>query len=82
MKRKKLRPTVIPQIDYVARDGLRPHPYVNEIWATLECRHPCFFRFFVTGKNTAMLRCCECEYVYYPANLRVDAVCYAIGAAL
>jgi hypothetical protein len=85
VKRKKKRLRHLPPgpFDSDAKARLRPHPYVNEVWATLECWHPCFFRFYsISSPKIAMLRCCECEYVYYPVSTRVDSITYAIGAAL
>lgn len=80
-KTKKLRRPPAGPFDSAARSRLSPHPYVNEIWATLDCWHPCFFRFPVYDR-VAMLRCCECGIVLYPKKTPDGAVCYAIGPAL
>lgn len=83
MKKKKLRKQPVGPFDHLARHLLEPHPYVNEVWATLECWHPAFFRFkIIPDSKSAVLRCCACGYVYYPSTTRIDSVSYAIGAAL
>ena len=83
--RKKVTKRKQPKgpFDDLARSFLRPHKLVNEVWATMDCYHPCFYRFFIIpGSKSAVLKCAECGYVYYPSSTRVDSVCYAIGPAL